>query len=345
MIGGGKMKARENRRFKIGVVAVTLIMLFGGFIGGIINAQAEAPKVAIKLGHGMQTTHPRHKASLRVAEYVSEKTGGKFQISVYPARQLGDERDNIMNVMTGSLDMCQPVLGAFGTIYPPVYIASLAYAFRDLDHANKVYNGKIGKEVVEQFIRQKKVRLLQPFWYYGVRHLTTTSVPVRKPEDLKGLKIRTPPVAVHRESVQAMGCTAVPVAWGELYLALKQGVVDGQENPLPAIRFAALHEVQKYLMLTGHIIAHSVVAINEDKYQSLPPEYQKILYEAVREAAKLNDEITLQQESDFVDWLQKEGGMTMIKVDRSEFQKKVKASEVHKKYEKHWGDLYDRIQL
>lgn len=281
----------------VGCIAIVLAI----FPTMSVLGQAELPKVTLKLGHVMQIEHALHKGCLRMAEYVSMKTGGKFQIRVYPSRQLGDERDVIVNTMLGTIDMTANVLGAYGAIYPPAYIGSFAYVFKDLDHANRVYNSKIGTELLKGLAEQKKTRVLQPLLYYGLRHLTTTSVPIREPADLKGLKIRTPPVLVHRASVQAMGCVAVPVAWGELYLALKQGLVDGQENPLPAIKSAALYEVQKYLMLTGHIIAHVAVAINENVYQNLPKKYQKILYEGNREGAKINDELISKEESELAE--------------------------------------------
>ena len=179
-------------------------------------------------------------------------------------------------------------------------------------------------------------------WLYGNRHVTTKGTPVKNPQDLKGLLIRTPELPVYVETVRAMGATPAPVNFADLYMALKQGTVDGQENPVATIYTYKYYEAQKYLNLTSHMIRNVVIFTNAGWYNSLPKETRTILENAMEEATKYNNQLIVNEEKDFTEKLKAEG-MIVVASDVDAFRNA--CSQVHKKFEKDWGQgLFERIQ-
>jgi len=308
--------------------------------GNDSNTDQQTEKVVLKLGHALPVDHTVDQASKKFAQIVSEKSNGTIDVQVFPSSQLGNEKDMLEQISLGSQDMGVIVAGAYGTIFPKLQISSLVYVYRDIDHALKVMNGEIGKELTDELLKERQIRVLDPFWYYGTRHLTANK-PVKTPDDLNGMKIRVPEVAIQKDGLSAMGAAATPVDFNELYTALSTGVVDGEENPVTTIDSSAFYEVQDYLMLTGHIIANFMISISDSVYQKLSPEQQQILMDAAIEAGKYNNEMTIAAEEKVINEL-KEKGMTIIEPEKEKFMSA--GATVAKKYEDIWGDLYDRIQ-
>lgn len=210
---------------------------------------------------------------------IETRTGGLVEVKVFPASQLGGERELIEATKTGSIQMCL-VSAAISGFYKEAQVLDIPYLFSDAPVAWKVMDGWFGKEMAEDCLRKTGMRVLA-YGETGFRNFTNSARPIRSPADMKGLKIRVMESPVYIQMVKALGAAPTPIAWPETYTALQQKVVDGQENPIATIVFAKLFEVQKYLILDGHSYGVDFFLINEKFYQSLPKEVQQ----AVRGAA------------------------------------------------------------
>jgi len=198
------------------------------------------------------------------------------------------------------------------------------------------------KEMAAKLEKNRGVKILTAEIYYGARHLTTKNKPIKSPADLKGMLVRAPDQPIYLEAVRAMGATPTPVAFSDLYMALKQGVVDGQENPIPTIYTYKYYEAQKYLMLTGHMLRINVVGADAAWYNKLSPELKGIISKAMDEAVKLNNELTLKQEKDMLDELKKLG-MEVVQPDVEAFREAAKG--IPAKFEDKWGKgTFDRLK-
>jgi len=206
----------------------------------------------------------------------------------------------------------------------------------------KVVKGKIGDEISEKLIKAADIRPLS-MYFQGERHLTTSKKPVRHPSDLKGMLIRVPQVDTYMAAFKALGARAVGIAFQEVYMALKMGVAEGQENPISSIHAMKFYEVQEYLTLTGHIIATGLYSINNKKYLSMPAEFQKILKEEAVDAGDYTASLYLKEDMNLLPELKKY--MTIIEVDKAEWQRTAQQGGMDKWFVKHLGkDLYQRIK-
>lgn len=222
---------------------------------------------------------------------------------------------------------------------PRLSIMEAPYIFRDVDHMYKAMKGPIGQEMQDELVAKRGLRSLGVL-YYGVRHLTANK-PVHAPEDVKGMKLRVPEVPLYLEMARAWGANPTPMAFAELYLALKQGTVDAQENPIPTINSGKFYEVQKYLILTGHIMVPQFHAISDKLWQSLSSGDQKILQEAVDEGIAFSNDMLIKQEQSLVDEFKKKG-MQVITPDVEAFRKA--SMTAIPKLEEKWGKgLYEKI--
>ena len=320
---------------KIFVLALVII----GFVTIGINAQAA--DIIIKFADTVAPDHPNHVSAVKFAEIVAKKTNGRVRVDTFPAAQLGNEKELIEGTMLGSVDMFQASPGALSLFQAEFGILDCPYIFRDLDHVYKTVRGPIGAELSQKIEKSRGIKLLAMDWYYGARHLTTRDKAIKIPADLKGMLIRAPEQPVYLEAVRAMGATPTPVDFSDLYMALKQGTVDGQENPIPTIYTYKFYEAQKFIMLTGHMIRIITVGTNASWFNKLPKDVQTAIEEALAEAGAFNNDLVKQQEKGLIGNL-KEKGMTVIEPDVEAFRK---ASEsVHLKFEDKWGKgLYEKI--
>ena len=303
--------------------------------------------VVLRLGHQNNPGHPTHEAAVRFADLVQKKTNGEVQIKVFPSSQLGRLNELWTGVKIGSIEMAGSLVPAVGAdLVPGLSIFDAPYTFRDVEHFHKVSRGPIGQELTKQFIEKAGVRILY-FQYFGTRHLTTSNKAIRKPEDLRGMKIRAVTIPILMATVEGMGATPTPIEFAEVYQALQSGIVDGQENPVTSIYSAKFHDVQKYLMLTGHVFGIITTMVNEKVYQSLSPKIRQAIDEAATEAANLGDDLTVKQESELVGELKK-AGMTVIGpeqgLDLEAFRKRVQGA-VFPKFEAKWTKArMDQVQ-
>jgi tripartite ATP-independent transporter DctP family solute receptor len=319
------------------IVCVALLLGVGFALAG--DSAAQDKPIVLKWGHSYPPDHPSNVGAKKMAEVVAAKTGGKIKIDLYPGGQLGSDKDNIEGTIMGTQDMLLIGSGGISQFSPRLGIGECPYIWRDIDHMNTVMDGPVGDELREELLKGRGLRVLNVF-YYGRRHLTSNKS-ITKPDEMKGFKLRTPQVPVIMEMAKAWGATPTPMNIGDLYLALKTGVVDGQENPTPTINGFKFYEAQKFLMLTEHIITPLPMIINERVWRTLSPDNQKIMLAAAQEARELNNKLMLEQEDAFLDAFKK-AGMTIVKPDVEAFRKA--SAGVAAKFESTWGKgLYEKI--
>jgi tripartite ATP-independent transporter DctP family solute receptor len=300
-----------------------------------------ADKIVIRWGDVLSADHPSVKMIERIAKRVGDTTQGRVEIQVYPSGQLGSSKDQIEAVVLGTQQMVTEGAANFGQWVSSISVIEAPYVWRDAAHLTKVMSGPIGQDLNKQLIEKRGMRILGTT-YYGVRQLTTTKKAVRTVSDIKEFKLRVPENEVFLAMARAWGAKPTPMTFSELYLALRQNVVDGQENPLPTIDSGKFYEVQKYLVLTGHILTPRIVVVNEKYWQGIPETDRKIIADAVAEGIAWNNQEILSREQALVDKF-KQAGMEVIQPDVESFRKPV-LDTVPKMFEAKWGKgLFEQI--
>ena len=289
----------------------------------------------------LPTNHPSVAMMERVARQVREGTGGAVEIQTFPAGQLGSSRDVIESASSGAIQIVDEGAAQFGQFVPQFSILEAPYIFRDEKHMRRVLSSPILDEMNTQLVAKRSMRVIGST-YYGKRHVTSGTRAINTVDDMKGFKLRIPEVDTFRAMAEAWGARPTPLNFGELYLALSQGAVDGQENPLPTIQSGKFFEVQKYLVLTGHILTPRLIVVNEAAWTALGAKNQQVLKAAIETNGVIQDNEILAQESKLVDTF-KAAGMTVIQPDIDNFRKPVLA-QVPAKFESKWGKgLWERI--
>ena len=333
------MSKRTRKMCMLTLLSMVALGVLGGGLAAV--ALAGAPQV-VKFSTPVAPDHPNNIAALKFAEIVNKEAAGQLKVEVFPANQLGDVKFVIENVMTGSVHMYMGGSAETSLFQPEFGVMDAPYLFRDYAHLMKAAKSDVMKEMGAKLEKNRGVKLLTAEIYYGARHLTTRNKPIKSPADLKGMLIRAPDQPIYLEAVRAMGATPTPVAFSDLYMALKQGVVDGQENPIPTIYTYKYYEAQKYIMLTGHMLRINVVGADAAWYNKLSPELKAIISKAMEEAVKLNNELTLKQEKDMLEELKKLG-MEVVQPDVPAFREAARG--IPAKFEDKWGKgTFDRLK-
>lgn len=310
-------------RFLAVASSLVLIVAVSVFATGQIESGGAMEPVTLKLAHGNGADHPMNQGAEMFAELVEERSGGAVLVDVFPARQLGGNREMFEGVMAGSIDIAIVPVNQPASIDLDLWrILEAGYVFRDQAHAFSFLHSEEMDPLIQEMEDEVGVTIIEPSWYFGVRHLTANK-PVRTPADLRGMKIRVPQVPAYLETLQGMGASPTPIDFGELYTALQTGVVEGQENPFVQIYVSKFYEVQDYLMLTGHLVSSNAVFMNADTLNRLSAEQQETIRDAINEAARYQDGLILDSEQDYLERLQDEG-MEVIEADRDAFQARVK---------------------
>lgn len=300
-------------------------------------AWIDAKTITLRAGYNTVQQYPHARAFERFAHRVAEKTGQNLIIQTFPSEALGDEKKMLEALMLGTLDMAKVSTANLSGFIPEFGVLDLPYVFRDVNHMMNTLRGDIGKELIAK-LEQRNLKVL--FWMeQGSRSFYTVKKPINTPNDLKGMKIRTLPSPIMVSTIDALGASAVTMGFGELYLALNQGVVDGAENSPDAIYYAKHYEVAKFFSLTNHFRTPVVFLMNKTKFDSLPKEYQQIIEETSKETedwgATLYSDVTAELEKKLTAL-----GMTINRPDETPFRKAVKP--VYEKY-KDFAPLVARI--
>ncbi len=293
-------------------------LILGAIALAIASTTAHAEPVTLKFGHAATTSNPRQTAALKFAEVVAKKSNGNITVKVMPNGEAGDDAAMLKALKAGTLDITANSQGPTSKEIPEVAALGMPFLFSSAPKAWQVLDGPIGKELAEK--SQAKGYIWLGSWDNGIRQMTNNVHPVLKPEDLKGLKMRTPPDPITVDIMTALGSEPQQIKFTELFGALKAGVVDGQENPLVNIDAGKLYEVQKYVSLTGHKYEVTPVLISKSTWDKLSDADHKILQEAAKEATALQRKLAKEADDTLLVGL-KEKGMKIDKVDHAAFVK------------------------
>jgi TRAP-type transport system periplasmic protein len=278
------------------------------------------PEIILRLGHQANEQDVWHLSSLYFAKVVDSLSHGRIRVDVFATEQLGRELDMIRSIQAGIADMT--ITGESMQVWADITsFCGMPYLIRDFDHLKQVVEGPAGKRIADEMINKIHLR---PLAYFprGARHLTSNR-PIRTPDDLKGMILRVPTVPISVKTWEALGAKPTPMTFSEVFTALQQGTVEGQENPFALIYSAGFSEVQKYVNLTGHVIGWVYVVIGEKKFQSLKPEDQELILNAGKAMQDYHEKIFFQQEKLLRQKLADQG-MQFVETDVNAFRLKAR---------------------
>jgi tripartite ATP-independent transporter DctP family solute receptor len=285
---------------------------------GTFSDQPE--QIVLKLGHSLDTSHPVHKAMEHMKQRVEEISGHRVTMDIYPSSVLGSEVECIEQLRNGSLPMTKTSTASIENFVPAMAVFGYPYLFRDDTHYWQVLNGAIGKELLDK----GRDQFLKGLCYYdaGSRNFYTKDKPIRTPDDLKGLKIRVMNSGTAIEMVKCLGAAPTPIAWGELYTALAQGMVDGAENNPPSFTSNKHYEVCKYFTLDAHTRIPDVLLISTKVWDKLTPQVQNWLKQAADESSVFQRKLWIEETQKSLEQATLEG-VTILDVDQHVFAEKV----------------------
>ncbi|MBN2020204.1 MAG: TRAP transporter substrate-binding protein [Sedimentisphaerales bacterium] len=319
-----------------------LLLLLGFLLTAVALVGCDRKKREVrvlKLAHVLDTEHPVHKAMVFMAQRVKEKSNGRMRIDIYPSEQLGSEREAIEQLQVGALAMTKASSSAIESFIPKMKVLGLPYLFRDSEHFWKALEGPTGKEILAS---GEPVGLRGLCFYdAGARSFYTKNRPVETPADLKGMKIRVQKSEMAVKMIVAMGGSATPIDWGELYTSLQQGVVDAAENNPPSFQSSMHYEVCKYYILDEHTRCPDVLMVSTFVWNKLSPDFQRILQEAADESVTYQRKLWAEKEKECLEIVEK-AGVTVTYPDKSPFREATKT--IWKEFEDtEIGEIAERI--
>lgn len=317
------------------------LMLAVACLAAVAGCSRPKDEKIIRMAYVSGPTVLLHHGAEQFADLVEQKSEGRLRVRLYPGGQLGDDRETVEGMKLRSIDMTVMGCALIGWYAPEYGLVEAPFVWRDYEHIDRVWQSEIGDDLRKTMRDRAGVEMLH-LWYRGPRYLTTTSKKVRVPEDLRGLKLRVPELEVYIKSWQTFGANTTPLPFTDMFMALKLGVVEGQENPLATIYGNNLHEVQKYIMETKHLIGFYVFCVGPYFDERFTPEEQAIILEAAREATDWHNQEVERAEADYRAKLT-EAGVEFVPVDREAFLTLAK-EKIPAQFEGIWKPgLYRRI--
>lgn len=308
---------------------------------GVMGATGAAAETKLKWAHVYEVSEPYHKQAVWAADEIKKRTAGRYVVEVFPASTLGKESDINQGLTLGTVDIIYTGQLFAGRTFGPLSIGGAPYMFRDFAHWNAYRTSDLFKELAAGYAQKSGGNKIVTMTYYGERHATSNKA-INKPEDMKGLKIRVPDAPLYTMFPRAVGANPTPIAFAEVYLALQNGTVDAQENPLPTIDAKKFYEVQKYISLTGHITDALLTIVGAPTWSKLSDADKKIFEDVLKEAADRCTKEIVDIESKLVAEFEKRG-KTVLKVDRKPFREAV--MKLHNGPDATWSkDVYDKLQ-
>ena len=310
-------------------------------LAALLPAAPAAAQSTLKMNISLAQNSSYGVAIDAFAREVEQRTQGRYQVQNFYSAALGAERESVEGVQLGTLDLTLTSTGPLPNFVPEVAILDIPFLFRDYAHARAVLDGPIGQDLLKKFPAKNLVALA---WAEnGFRHMTNSRHAVNTPDDLKGLKMRTMENPIHIQAYRQFGILPTPMAFTEVFTALQQGTVDGQENPLSVITSAKLDQVQKYLTLTGHVYSPAVILMNKAKWDALSAADKQAFTEAAREAVKADRARIDDDERKAVADLRAKGMTVAENVDKARFQAQL--APVYAEFGKRFGqENIDRIR-
>lgn len=297
-----------------------IISLLGATAIVAVSAFAAQAQTALKWAHVYETSEPFHTESVWASKEIEKRTEGRYKIDVFPASQLGKEVDINQGLKLGTVDMIISGSSFAARDYKPIGVTYFPYIFRSPEHLIAYTKSDVFKRLAKGY-EDKTGNVIAAVSYYGTRH-TTANKPIATCADLAGVKMRVPDVPAYLAMPRACGANTTPIAFAEVYLALQNGTVDAQENPLTTIEAKKFFEVQKNIVLTGHIVDHLNTVISKSRWASLSEQDKKIFVDVMQEAATRTTKIIEERENKLVDDF-KSRGLTVTEVDKADFEKNV----------------------
>lgn len=305
----------KSKRFTIKLAAACVLAT--GLAGqvGVASAQTK-----LKWAHVYETSEPYHKWSVWAGEEFKKRTNGKYEIQVFPASSLGKESDINQGLQLGTVDIILTGASFASNSFPRLAVSYYPFTFRDADHVIAYGKSDVFKELTEGY-KKATGNTVTALTYYGARHATSNKL-FRTCDEMKGIKMRVPDSPAYTALPRACGANPTPIAFAEVYLALQNGTVDAQENPLPTIEAKKFFEVQKHIILTGHIADALLTVISPSAMGKMTPAEQKLLSDITQEAAVNATNDIRKREGELVDEFKKKG-INVVTVDRNDFQQRV----------------------
>jgi tripartite ATP-independent transporter DctP family solute receptor len=310
MQGASKKKSMEEEtmRFSGWLLAAAIIVL--------APVSAGAQKIELKLGHVAEPGSQIAQTADEFAKRANAKLNGKAEVVVFPSSQLGSDKDMGQKLKLNQLQLWVPST-IMSSVAPEFGVFEMPYIIRDRNHMKRVVE-KLNDPFFQPAAKAKGVLILGT-WENGFRHVTNNVRPIKTPDDLKGIKLRVPQGEWRVKMFRAYGANPTPMAYGEVFTALKTGVMDGQENPYPQIWGGKFHEVQKYISLTGHVYSPAWIVASSEYFPKLPADVQKALQEAARETEGFARDLGAKFDNELLDKMVKESGIKVNEVDKAAF--------------------------
>lgn len=316
----------------------TLASLIVGIALGSASANATT---TLRFGYEAPRSDTQHLAAKKFNELLKEKTQGEIKLTLFPDSTLGNAQTMISAVRGGTIDLEMSGSPNFSGLEPKLNVIDIPFIFKDREHAYAVLDGEIGQGLLTALEAQGLKGLA--FWEVGFRSFTNSKHPVKTPDDIKGLKVRTNQNPMYIQAFSLLGGNPVPMPLSELYTALETKTVDAQEHPVGIFWSAKLYEVQKHLSLTNHGYTPLIVVMNKAKFDGLSPELQKAVVESAQEAGKYQRQLNLDNEKGILEKLQKAGIEIVEKVDTQPFKAMIE-KEVRKAFiDKNGDSLVNQI--
>jgi tripartite ATP-independent transporter DctP family solute receptor len=303
-----------------------------------------AAQTTLRFGHANNAGEVAFDLYQEFADNVTKKSGGQLTIRVFPSEQLGKEVDLLQQLKSGALDISSPSMPTLNTMVPAFEMPSAPFLWRDWKEAETIIRGPAMEPIWAELSDKHNIVPLTKIWYWGWRNFTFTNKAVTKPEDMAGLKIRVPESPIWVEMVRGFGAAPTPIPFGEVYTALQQKTVDGQENPIPTIFSRKFYEVQGYLVMSRHMLQNNTILINKASLAKLKPEMQKLLIDEAAAVSAKNTQLQQAREVSMLEDIRKSGKTKIIDTpDRDAFAAKMNA--VYPKLEARWGtEHWKRMQ-
>ncbi len=322
------------------IAAATAVGLALG-VSACTPGSADGSDRTLRFAHGFDESHPVHACFAGYfADRVNDEIDG-VRVDVLASGTAGSEAEILDQVNGGDLDFAAGGPSEAQRYYAPMGVFNAAFAFDDADHLDRVWDSEIGAAMQEGLLENSELRMLEVA-FLGNRHFTSNT-PIRTPDDLDGLRLRAPDVPVYIANAEAMGATPTPVDFAELYLALQQGVVDAQENPISTIDSLALYEVQEYVSLSAHAVSPGHITVNESTWQSLDQEQQDAMLAIAKDAGDELAACGTDTDAAILDRWEAEDLVTIVDdVDREAFAERV--VDVLPQRFPEWNGVYEQIR-
>jgi TRAP-type transport system periplasmic protein len=288
------------------------------FVAALLAAGSAQAQTIIKIGYTPAATSHYGVGTNVLCDEIEKGTQGRYKCQIFPNGALGGEREMIEAVQLGTLDIVNTSTGPVGNFVPEVKIVDIPFLFRDYDHARRYLDSAAGQELLTKFPAKGLIAL--GWTENGFRHMTNSKRSIVKPEDAAGLKMRTMENKVHMDGYKTFGIQPTPMAFPEVFGALQQGTVDGQENPIPVILASKFSQVQKYLSLTGHVYSPALYITSPRVMNKLSEADKKAFYEAAKKATVAQRKKVNDDENSGIAQLEKEGMTVVRKVDGQAFR-------------------------